>query len=744
MTGDESAANLQTQVEEQARGTKYGWFAGVYRPTLMTILGVIMFVRLPWVVGNAGLLGAIAIIVLAFVIVTLTALSMSCITTNIRIGAGGAYSIISQSLGLEVGGAVGIPLYLAQAFAGAMYIFGFREGLAWVLPEADPFLLDMISFAIMFGIAYVSTNFAFTIQYFVLTVMVLGIAAFFGILAWPEALIYDPMDHLVGTFPGEPETGFQGIDVMTVFAIFFPAATGILAGANLSGELKDPRKDLPFGTLMAIATSFVIYVAIAFVVAMVASPDELVSNYLIALDRSAQPQLTLGALLGATFSSGLACFVGAPRILQALADHGILPASSWIGRLTDGGEPRNALYITGAIVLLGILLRDLNAIAPLITMFFLITYMMVNFVVVVEQSLDMVSFRPGFPVWRVVPILGTLGCLFAMFVINPVIGLVSVAVVFGFYIYLTRRDIDAPYGDMRSGVFFALAEWAAKHTIDLPSANERAWKPSLLIPFRDVRELRGNFSFIRDLTQPNGSVNLIGVTDENGNEELEKGLPELSASFTKDGVFSRWTYVASRNPYDAIVASMQTLLGTFFRPNLLFMRVDGSSGEEEQADFQHMVDAAKRIHMGIVAFVDDPVAKTGQQQMINVWVRDQSPNWKLDWDLGNIDLELLTAYKLHQSWGAQVRVVCAVPDPDNVETAEQFLGQILELGRLMKFDVAVVNADFKDALHEAPQADVDIFGLGPTINFDFMRSVVKDRKAACLFVADSGHESILA
>lgn len=741
---DDSAVNLQAQVDEQARGHKYGWFAGVYRPTLMTILGVIMFVRLPWVVGNAGVYGAIGIITLAFVIVTLTALSMSCITTNIRIGAGGAYSIIAQSLGLEVGGAVGIPLYLAQAFAGAMYIFGFREGLAWILPDVNVFLLDLVSFGIMFGIAYISTAFAFTIQYFVLFVMVVGIASFFAILAVPDALVFNPLDHMWGDYPGSPENDFKGVGVMTVFAIFFPAATGILAGANLSGDLKDPRKALPFGTLMAIATSFVVYIAIAVVIAMVASPEEMVSNYLIALDRSAWPEATLAALLGATFSSGLACFVGAPRILQALANHRILPASGWIAKLTKGGEPRHALFVTGGIVLLGILVRDLNVIAPVITMFFLITYMMVNLVVVVEQSLDMVSFRPGFPVWRAIPILGTLGCLFAMFIINPVVGLVSCALVLGIYIYLTRRDIHAPHGDMRSGLFFALAEWAAKHTADLPSNNERAWKPSLLIPFREHREMRGNFSFIRDLTLPNGSVTLIGLSGIDGDPELEAALPALSNSFTVGGVFARWTHVASRNPYDAIVASMQTLRGTFFSPNLLFIRVQDDNGDADQDDFQHMFDAARRIHMGVLVFVDDPVAKTGQQQMINIWVRDQSPNWTLEWDLGSIDLELLTAYKLHRSWGAKVRVVTAVPDDKHVEPARVFLSRILELARLMQFEVEVVNADFATALETAPQADLDIFGLGDAIDFDTMREIVRKREAACVFVADSGDESILA
>ncbi len=736
--------SLQIQVEESAQQAKYGWFAGVFRPTVMTILGVIMFIREPWVVGNAGIGGAALIITLAFVIVTLTALSMSCITTNIRIGAGGAYSIISQSLGLEVGGAVGIPLYLAQAFAGAMYIFGFREGLAWIFPEAAPILLDLVSFGVMFGIAYVSTKFAFTIQYFVLAVMVAGIVAFFLVLATPDALVYDPMDHVWGDFPGT-EWGEKGkIGFWTVFAIYFPAATGILAGANLSGELKNPRKDLPFGTLLAIGVSFVIYMALGWVVAMVASPEEMVTNYNIAIDRSFFPPATLGALLGATFSSGLACFVGAPRILQALANHNVIPGSSWAAKVRNG-EPRNALYITGIVVLGGILLRDLNAIAPMITMFFLITYMMVNLVVVVEQSLQMVSFRPGFRVHRAVPIAGTAGCLFAMFIISPVFGLVASAVVLGVYMWLTRRHLNAPHGDMRSGLFVALAEWAAKHTLGLPSNNERAWKPSLLVPFQQYREMRGVFQFLEDLTSPNGSVTLLGLTDdEDDGGELARALPSLAESFHADGVYSRATLVATQRPYDAIIASMQTLVGTFFRPNVLFLRLHDETPEEEEEEYVRLLRMARRIKMGMIVSVDDNVAKTGQEQSVNVWVRDQSPNWKLDWDLGNIDLQLLTAVQLVRNWDAKMRVVTAVSNPDDVEAAADFLENILELSRLLDAEVVVEVGSFQEALASAPQADIDIFGLSDRISFEGMRGLVRARHAACLFVAESGEESILA
>jgi solute carrier family 12 sodium/potassium/chloride transporter 2 len=182
---------LQEKLAEQAvLGKKFGTFGGVFTPTLLTILGVIMYLREGWVVGNAGLLGAWLVILLACAITACTGLSMSSITTNIRIGAGGAFSIISQSLGLEIGGSVGIPLYLAQALAVAMYIFGFREGWQWIFPHHPALLIDLAVFAVLLVIAAISANLAFRVQY-VITVVIaaslisVALAAFQGSMTQP-------------------------------------------------------------------------------------------------------------------------------------------------------------------------------------------------------------------------------------------------------------------------------------------------------------------------------------------------------------------------------------------------------------------------------------------------------------------------------------------------------------------------------------------------------------------------------
>lgn len=740
-TNQAGETTLQEKVDERESTIqhKYGTFAGVFVPTLLTILGVILFVRQGWVVGNAGLMGSWIIVTIAFVIVTFTGLSMSCITTNIRIKAGGAYSIISQSLGLEVGGSVGIPLYLAQTFAITMYIFGFREGWLYIFPEHHALLVDLAVFGVLFAVAFLSAKLAFRIQYLILAVIIAALASIAATL-FTGALEYDI--QWWGTFPGAPENDFQGISFWVVFAVFFPASTGIMAGANMSGELKNPKKSIPLGTISAIVISYVIYMLCSLWLTKVAPVDELVSNYTVMIDYAFWSPAVLGGLLGATFSSGLASIVGAPRILQALGDHKIFPGGDFFSKISKGGEPRNAIMMTGGIVLLTLLVRDLNTIAPLITMFFLITYMMINLVVYIEQRMDMVSFRPTFPVPKLVPIIGTLGCLFTMFILNATFGLIALGIVIATYLYLTNRKLDVPYGDMRSGLFVSLAEWAAKRVSALPEENERAWKANLLVPVRSSRELRGNFSLIRNLVYPKGSIKLVGITEEDENEdELVNALMNLTASFNTENVFTQWSVIHAGDFRSAVLNALQTLQGTFFKPNILFLRLPHYKLHDEE--IRSLIETARLQKMGVQLYGEDTVAQLGRSASINVWIREQSPHWDLSMDLGNIDLALLSAYKLKYNWGAKMRIITVV-DESQVEEAYRYLDNLVDVARLKGVQTHVEIGNFKDALVSAPQADVDIMGLPEDPDLDELRTYIELTKSACVFVADSGKENILA
>ncbi|MEO0559870.1 MAG: amino acid permease [Bacteroidota bacterium] len=743
-----SPASVDGLTNEEPSRKLFGTFGGVFTPTLLTILGVIMYLRMGWVMGNAGLLGGFGIILLAFGITACTGLAMSSITTNIRIGAGGAYAIISQSLGLEVGGSLGIPRYLSQALAITLYIFGFREGWRWVFPEHPAFLVDIVVFLLLWGIAYKSADLAIKTQYVIMAVIVaslvsIAMAAFNGSMQYELANV-----GLWGPFVGAPEDGFSGTNYWIVFAVFFPAATGIMAGANMSGDLKNPRRSIPIGTMAAIGVSLVIYLLLAAWLARSATPDELVSNYYVMIEKAYWGPAVLAGLFGATFSSALASMVGSARILQAMGQHGIVPRGTWLGELTTKGEPRNAMLVTGVIVFLTLLIRDLNAVAPLITTFFLITYAMLNVVVLVEQGMGLVSFRPLLRVHWIVPAFGLVGSLLAMVIINPVVSLVSVAVVLAFYGVLTRRQLDAPFEDVRSGLFVALAEWAAKRVVEMPDMQERAWKPNLLVPVEDPHELRGSFLLIQNIASPKGSVKLLGLRDGT-DKRLAARLQPLTEAFRECGVFATSTVVANGghaegagNFADRVITGTQVLRGAFFRPNIVFLTLPSTPARE--AAYGQVITEATDQNLGVLLYAPHPVAGLGQRRSINVWIRDRSPDWQISWDIGNLDLSILTAYKLRRNWDATFRLITVIEDEREVERARDFMVRLTDLARIPETEVVVASGGFNDFLPKAPQADLNIFGLVPNPNFGFVRRMVTCTNSTCLFVRDSGHESALA
>ena len=242
--------HFMTNAKEKKSGL--GMFGGVYTPSILTILGVIMYLRFGWVVGNAGLLGTLAIVTLANVITFLTALSICAIATDKVVRVGGAYYMISRSLGLETGGAVGIPLYFAQAFSVALYTIGFAESVVRVFPNLNQLYVALIVTILVGILAITSASIAIKAQYFIMAAIVLSLLSFF--FGKPMAEVGD-----VALWGSSAETP---IPFWTVFAVFFPAVTGIMSGVNMSGDLKDPVKSIPFGTLATVATGYRIYMVI--------------------------------------------------------------------------------------------------------------------------------------------------------------------------------------------------------------------------------------------------------------------------------------------------------------------------------------------------------------------------------------------------------------------------------------------------------------------------------------------------
>ncbi|MGB5315955.1 MAG: amino acid permease [Robiginitalea sp.] len=721
---------------------KFGTFGGVFTPTLLTILGVIMYLRLGWVVGNAGLLGAWLIIIVSFLITLCTALSMSAITTNIRIGAGGAYAIVSQALGLEVGGSLGIPRYISQGLAVTMYIFGFREGWLGIFPDHNAFLVDVIVFGLLITIAYISANLAIKTQFIIMGIIVLSLVSIV-IAAYEGSMSIPTSDALSwGSFRGSVENGFSGSSFWIVFAVFFPAATGIMAGANMSGELKEPKRSIPIGTLWAIGVSFVIYMGLAFWISRSATETELVSNYYIMVDKAYFGPLIIAGILGATFSSALASIVGSSRILFAMGEHRVLPFSEFLSGTSGNGQPRNAMLITGILIFATLLLRNLNAVAPLVTLFFLITYAMINIVVIIEQNLGLISYRPVFKIHRWVPWLGLVSSVFAMFIINPTISLVSIMIVLAVYWYLSRQNLETPFEDVRSGLFVSFAEWAAKHTWGMKKMQQRAWKANLMVPVRDLNGLKGTFEFLRNIARPKGSIKLLGIESFSESSSLSNELEAISEAFREKGVFSSSAVIHTDEFAKGINYGSQALQGAFFRPNIVFLNLQDH--DDYETELRPVIKESIRLEIGVLLYFLHPVALLGQRNTINVWVSDRKTQWDLGWDIGNLDLSILVAYKLKMNWQARIRLITVINDPQEAEKAQDFLSLLINLARLPETLTEVIVGDFNTVITQAPAADLNIFGMDDDLKFNFVKEMSAKTKSTCLFVKDSGHESILA
>lgn len=722
---------------------KFGTFGGVFTPTLLTILGVIMYLRLGWVVGNAGLLGAWLIIIISFGITLCTALSMSAITTNIRIGAGGAYAIVSQALGLEVGGSLGIPRYISQGLAVTMYIFGFREGWLGIFPDHNAFLVDVIVFASLFTIAYISANLAIKTQFFIMGVIILSLVSIV-IAAYDGSMVQPLSEYLSwGAFKGSSDNGFGGSSFWIVFAVFFPAATGIMAGANMSGELKDPKRSIPAGTLWAIAVSFIIYMLLAFWISRSATEAELLNNYYVMVDKAFFGPLIIAGILGATFSSALASIVGSSRILFAMGEHKVLPYSNLLAGTSHNGQPRNAMLVTGVLIFFTLLLRNLNAVAPLVTLFFLITYAMINIVVIIEQRLGLISYRPVFKIHKWVPWVGLVSSIFAMFIINPTVSLISIAIVLMVYWYLSRQNLETPFEDVRSGLFVSFAEWAAKHTWGMKKMQQRAWKANLMVPVRDVNGLKGSFEFLRNIAKPKGSIKLLGIEPFSEHSKLAEQLENISASFRTKGVFSSSTVIHTDQFANGINYGSQALQGAFFRPNIMFLNLQDH--DDYDIELIPVMKESIRLEIGILLFNLHTTALLGQRNTINVWVSDRKGNWELGGlDIGNLDLSILVAYKLKMNWEARIRLITVVNNPEDEIKAKEFLKSLTQLARLPQTLTEVYLGSFEDIVTKAPAADINIFGMHDALPYDFIKHMSKKTNSSCLFVRDSGHESILA
>ncbi|CAJ1070990.1 solute carrier family 12 member 2 [Xyrichtys novacula] len=533
--GDELTPAEEAAAKEAAESkgvVKFGWIKGVLVRCMLNIWGVMLFIRMSWIVGQAGIALSCLIVAMATVVTTITGLSTSAIATNGFVRGGGAYYLISRSLGPEFGGSIGLIFAFANAVAVAMYVVGFAETVVELLASVDALMTDnindiriigTITVILLLGISVAGMEWEAKAQIFLLIVLITAIFNYFIGTFIPfkskEPMGYFGYDASIMWENMGPD--FRKETFFSVFAIFFPAATGILAGANISGDLADPQLAIPRGTLLAILITGIVYLGVAVSTgscivrdATGNMNDTLSAQFTNCTDAACKfgydfsfcktenakckyglqndfqvmsmvsgfgPIITAG-IFSATLSSALASLVSAPKVFQALCKDNIYPGLSMFAKgYGKNNEPLRGYILTFGIALAFILIAELNVIAPIISNFFLASYALINFSVFHASLANSPGWRPSFKYYNMwVSLAGAVLCCVVMFVINWWAALLTNVIVLGLFIYVSYKKPDVNWGSSTQALTY---HQALTHTLHLSGVEDhiKNFRPQCLV-----------------------------------------------------------------------------------------------------------------------------------------------------------------------------------------------------------------------------------------------------------------------
>ena len=697
---------------------KFGTFLGVYVPSVLTILGVMMYLRFGWVLGHTGLPLAMLIVLMASSITLITGLSASAIATNMKVGVGGEYYMVSRSLGLELGGAIGIPLFLCRVLSLTLYCFGLAETVMFLWRpewgELPGWSMQAIAGVLVLGItAIAGKSAALTLKLQIPIMIAVGLSLVglvIGVLSG-DLHAPDTATHYERSRPP--------LEFWVIFAVYFPAVTGFTAGIGMSGDLKDPKRSIPRGTIAAVLTGLAVYLAIPVLLAITGrvTGDELAN-----LDPAAPPIwvkvapfgiVALGFLFvfpgmfGAILSSAFGSALGGPRVLQALASDGLMPR--WLARTSKTGQPTIATWVAGGLALTAVLLGDLNQVGRWVTMFFLTLYVMINLSAALESLVGDPSYRPTIRVPWYLSLLGSAGAIAVMFLIHPLACACAVVSEMVLYAYLRRRALRGGWGDLRAGLWTALARFALLNLRQQPP-QARNWRPQILTFTANPASRMGLVRMASWFNQDRGIVTVCQVIEEDPEGERadvdgmqremqgaldDEGLTAFAEVHSVPQFESGVIGIAQANGFAGLQSNTVMFGWPGSRPGLAFV-------------LRHM-RAMTRIRKNSILAKLPMASGPREHRKIDVWWRGMQEN-------GDLMLLLAHLLRLNPAWrGATITLRTIVGTEDERERMASTLdGMITEARIRAASDVIVKPPDRSvlDLIHEASDyADVVFFGL---------------------------------
>jgi len=658
---------------------RFGTFFGVYLPNILNVIGVIFFLRLGVILGHIGLTSTLIVIALSFCVTTITGLSLSATATNGKVGDGGTYFMVSRCFGFEIGSAIGLFLYLSQGVSAAFCVLGFAESLAPLLPAVPAPIIGLVTLTVLSAISYFSTDLVMKTQLVIFVLLIAsGLSLAFGHpVALPETMPTLSLSPL----------GFWG-----AFALFFPAATGIEAGASMSGTLKNPSRSLPLGTMLTLLTAIGLYIATPIFLSRMVPMSLLASNPMIMLQVAKVAPLIYIGIWGATLSSVLSGLLSAPRTLQALAKDRVMP--EFIGtEFGENKEPKIAIVITFVLIFCAIYFADLDKLGPLLSMFMLIAYGMLNLASGFEELLGSPSWRPTFRVPWLVSMIGGGLCLFAMFMINAGASFMAIGLVILLCSVMKKRKLDVHWDDIRQGLFTFLARFAIYRLAHMPQVM-RSWRPNFLLFTESPSRLPSSqlFNFAKSITQGRGFLTIASVlSSEMISEERLVSITRLiNDSLFHQSADALVSLSRAKDPAAGMKKMISSYgIGSLVPDSIILEAVDK---ERFSRHYVEAINAAREQDHNVIIFSEKPVdpdtfTQKKKVKHIDIWWDERSRK--------NSELMVLLAYMLTRSPSWRQTKIC-IKSLANDEAAKsqrlEYFKEFLSSGRFQIETEVYVNS----------------------------------------------------
>ncbi|MFT5142061.1 MAG: solute carrier family 12 sodium/potassium/chloride transporter 2 [Thalassolituus oleivorans] len=660
-------------------GTSPVFFAGI-----STILGAIMFLRFGYAVGHVGLGGGLLIIAIGHLVTIPTALALAEIATNRRVEGGGEYYIISRSFGTTIGSVIGVSLYLSQAVSVAFYLIALAEAFTFLGPilesvglAFDARMVSLPALALLLVLMFTKgADLGVRVLYVVVAILGVSLVAFFA---------GGPVDGFEPGAIGLVNSVADPDAFIVVFAICFPAFTGMTAGVGLSGDLANPRKSIPLGTLSATLVGMFVYIAIVWKLSVSAPAEMLAGNQMIMDDIAIFGGVVVVGLVAATISSAIGSVLVAPRTLQALGSDRAIPfpgVNGWLSKGTgSANEPRNATIVTGILAFVVILAGNVDIVARLISMFFMITYGSLCAISFLEHFAARPGYRPSFKSRWYISLFGAVMCFLLMFQMDPLFAILALGAMAIMYGIAARRSEDGnDLAAIFEGVMTQLnrAFHLRLQRRSTPTAADE-WRPSIITVNEHTFDRKAPLAMMRWMCQRQGFGTYLhyipGVLNSASFQESEVVRQRLIKLAREQNSPVYMDTVVSPSMTSALAQSLQ-LPGISGLPNntVLF----STSVHDDKVSREAVVDsclfaASTDMTLMVLRHGDKFF---GDRKSIHVWL-----TWN---DANNANLMILLAYIMvgHADWSqASIRVFVALP-PGEVGEQRSRLEAFMEEGRL--------------------------------------------------------------